>query len=369
MSFVVHNQDPSSKSRFGVLKTGSGEIETPVFMPVCTKAVPKAITSEDLDKMNFNLIVVNAYHLFLRPGLKEIKDFGGLHEFMNWKGNILSDSGGFQVYSLSPSARIHDDGVSFKSFLDGSTNFLSPELSIEIQESISSDIMMIFDDCPKPDSTYSSMLSSINRTRDWAVRSKKAKKSSNKLFGIVQGGIYEDLRKSSSEQMMEIDFDGYAIGGLGLGEGQEKTYEITEQVCSLLPENKPRYSMGIGKPEDILNSVELGVDIFDCVIPTRNARNGTLYTTKGKINIKNSAFTMSDNPIEEDDYNHPCAKFSLGYIKHLFMTKEIAALQLMTLSNLYFYKQLIESIKKSIKDGKFIAFKKNFLERYQNESN
>lgn len=369
MTFSLQNKDSRSQARVGLLTTKSGEIETPVFMPVCTKAAPKALTTNNLKDLGFDMVVANAYHLFLKPGHKKIKDFGGLHPFMGWKGSVLSDSGGFQVYSLSPSAKISNDGVSFKSFIDGSINFISPELSIEIQECLDSDIMMIFDDCPKPDSEYSRILDSINRTRNWAIRSKKARKSKNKLFGIIQGGIYEDLRKTSLEHMLEIDFDGYAIGGLGLGEGQSKTYEITEKICSMLPVDKPRYSMGIGKPEDIVNSVELGVDIFDCVVPTRNARNGTLYTKDGKINIKNSIYNMSDKLIDEDDEQHPCSDYSLGYIRHLYTSKEISALSLMTMNNLYFYKQLIESIKKSIKDGKFIDFKRSFLERYENESN
>ncbi|NSW88953.1 tRNA guanosine(34) transglycosylase Tgt [bacterium] len=369
MSFTLKNKDPNSEARIGAIITKSGTVETPVFMPVCTKGVPKTLTTNSLKEIGFDMVVANAYHLFLKPGHKEIKQYGGLHSFINWKNSILSDSGGFQVYSLSPSSKISDDGVEFKSFIDGSLNFISPELSIEIQEYLGSDIMMIFDDCPKPDSEYSRVLESINRTKDWAVRSKKSKKTNSLLFGIVQGGIYEDLRKTSLEHMLEIGFDGYAIGGLGLGEGQSRTYEITNQICSMLPKDKPRYSMGIGKPEDIIKSVELGVDVFDCVVPTRNARNGTLYTKNGKINIKNSEFHMSDSLIDEDDINHPCSNYSLGYIRHLYTSKEMTALSLMTMNNLYFYKQLIEAIKKSIKDGKFIEFKRAFLERYQNEVN
>ena len=269
MSFVVKYKDSNSNARVGTLRTSSGEIETPVFMPVCTGGVPKALSIDALSSIGFNLIVVNAYHLFLRPCHKEIKDFGGLHSFLNWKGAILTDSGGFQIFSLSSSATIEDEGVSFKSFIDGSTNLITPELSIKIQESLGSDLMMILDDCPKSDSEYNMMINSINRTRDWAIRCKESKQSSNLLFGIVQGGTYKDLRKLSAEHMNEIGFDGYAIGGLGLGEHQDLIYEITDYTCSLLPKDKPRYSMGIGKPEDIVNSVAMGVDIFDCVVPTR----------------------------------------------------------------------------------------------------
>ena len=368
MGFSLLNVDADSKARLGLISTKSGDIETPVFMPVCTKGTPKAITTSNLQSMGFNMVVANAYHLFLKPGHVKIKEYGGLHSFMDWKDVILTDSGGFQVYSLSPSVKISEDGVSFKSYIDGTNNFISPELSIEIQEYLGSDIMMIFDDCPKPDSEYSKIQESIKRTKEWAFRCKKAKKSDAELFGIIQGGIYDDLRSKSLNDMIDIGFDGYAIGGLGLGEGISKTYEITNQICSLLPEDKPRYSMGIGKPEDIISSVELGVDIFDCVVPTRNARNGTLYTKNGKINIKNSIYEMSDKFIDEEDKNHPCYGYTLGYIKHLFTSKEISALLLMTMNNLYFYKQLIESIKKSIKDGNFINFKKTFLKRYKNES-
>ncbi|MBT88997.1 MAG: tRNA guanosine(34) transglycosylase Tgt [Spirochaetales bacterium] len=369
MSFIVKYKDSNSNARVGTLRTSSGEIKTPVFMPVCTGGVPKALRIDALSSIGFNLIVVNAYHLFLRPGHKEIKDFGGLHSFLNWKDTILTDSGGFQIFSLSSSATIKDEGVSFKSFIDGSTNLITPELSIEIQESLGSDLMMILDDCPKSDSEYSRILSSIKRTQQWALRSKKAKKTKNQLFGIVQGGIYKDLRKLSINHMLDIDFDGYAIGGLGLGEGQDTTYEITDYVCSFLPTNKPRYSMGIGKPEDIINSVEKGVDIFDCVVPTRNARNGTLYTSNGKINIKNSIYSMSDEPIDSDCDCYICKNYSIGYIRYLYMSGEIAALSLMSSSNLYFYKQLIDSIRKSIKDGSFMDFKKTFLERYKDEEN
>lgn len=367
MAFTLLKKDSSSQARLGVIDTNSGQIETPVFMPVCTKGTPKGLTTGNLKDLGFNMVVANAYHLFLKPGDSKIREYGGLHDFMNWDDVILTDSGGFQVYSLSPSAKISEDGVLFKSFIDGSTNFISPELSIRIQENLGSDIMMIFDDCPKPDSDYSKILDSINRTRDWALRSKNARKTSAQLFGIVQGGIYKDLRKTSLEHMLEIDFDGYAIGGLGLGEGAENTYDITDQMCSMLPNSKPRYSMGIGKPEDIINSVELGIDVFDCVVPTRNARNGTLYTKNGKINIKNSIYHMSNEVIDKDDPNHPCSNYSLGYLRHLFISKEISSILLFTINNLYFYKQLMESIKKSIKDGKFINFKRSFLERYRDE--
>jgi queuine tRNA-ribosyltransferase len=369
MSFVVNFKDSNSNARVGVIKTPSGDIETPVFMPVCTNGTPKALGIDSISSIGFDTIVVNAYHLFLRPGHKNIETFGGLHSFLNWKGNILTDSGGFQIFSLASSAKIGDEGVYFKSFHDGATNLITPELSIEIQEALGSDLMMILDDCPKSDSGYKRILDSIERTKEWATRSKNARKSKNQLFGIVQGGTYKDLRKLSIEHMLDIEFDGYAIGGLGLGEGQDATYEITDYTCSFLPIDKPRYSMGIGKPEDIIRSVEMGVDIFDCVVPTRNARNGTLYTSKGKINIKNSTYSMSNEPIDSDCDCYVCKNYSLGYIRHLYMLKEVAALSFMSYSNLYFYNRLIDSIRKSIKDGSFIDFKKTFLERYKNGEN
>ena len=369
MSFVVKYKDSKSNARIGTINTKSGEIETPVFLPVCTTGAPKALTVDSINSLGFDSIIVNAYHLFLRPGHKNIKDFGGLHSFLNWKGNIVTDSGGFQIFSLSSSAKIEDHGVHFKSFIDGTNHLITPELSIDIQEALDSDIMMILDDCPKSDSEYNMMINSINRTRDWAIRCKESKQSSNLLFGIVQGGTYKDLRKLSAEHMNEIGFDGYAIGGLGLGEHQDLIYEITDYTCSLLPKDKPRYSMGIGKPEDIVNSVAMGVDIIDCVVPTRNARNGTLFTSRGKINIKNKVYSMSDNPIDPNCNCYVCENYSIGYIRHLYLSKEIAALSLMSLSNLYFYNQLINSIKQSIKEGTFVDFKENFFKEYQNEEN
>ena len=353
MSFVVKYKDSNSNARVGTLRTSSGEIETPVFMPVCTGGVPKALSIDALSSIGFNFIVVNAYHLFLRPGHEEIKDFGGLHSFLNWKGTILTDSGGFQIFSLSSSATIEDEGVSFKSFIDGSTNLITPELSIKIQESLGSDLMMILDDCPKSDSEYSRILSSIERTRQWALRSKKAKKTKNQLFGIVQGGIYKDLRKLSIDHMLDIDFDGYAIGGLGLGEGQDATYEITDHVCSFLPVNKPRYSMGIGKPEDIINSVEKGVDIFDCVVPTRNARNGTLYTSNGKINIKNSTNKDDLLPIDVNCNCTTCNNYSKSYLHHLFKSAELIGFQLVSIHNICFMNNLMTYIRKAIENDNF----------------
>ena len=367
MSFSIKHKDPNSNARTGTITTKSGLIDTPVFLPVCTTGAPKALSIDSLDSLEFNSIIVNAYHLFLRPGHKSIKHFGGLHSFLNWKGNIVTDSGGFQIFSLSSSAKIEDEGVTFKSFIDGSNHLITPELSIDIQESLGSDIMMILDDCPKSDSEYDLMTKSINRTRNWALRCKESKKSENQLFGIIQGGTYKDLRKLSAEHITEIGFDGYAIGGLGLGEKQDLIYEITDYTCSLLPYDKPRYSMGIGKPEDIINCVEMGVDMFDCVVPTRNARNGTLFTSRGKINIKNKVYSMSDDPIDPDCDCYICKNYSIGYIRHLYLSKEIAALSLMSLSNLYFYSQLINSIKKSIKNGSYLNFKENFFKRYNNE--
>ena len=368
MSFKIINKDLLSNARTGELKLKRLTVKTPFFMPVCTNATPKAVTFEVLNNIGYEMIVSNAYHLFLRPGSEFIKkNFTNLHRFCGWEKGILTDSGGFQIWSLGSLVKIESDGVIIKSHIDGKLNKLSPELSIQIQEDLGSDIMMIFDDCPKPDVDYSHLLSSINRTKVWAEKSKKIKKTENLIFGIVQGGIYKSLRKISAKHMIDLDFDGIAIGGLGLGEGAQKTYEITNDVCEILPLNKPRYSMGIGKPEDILESVSSGVDIFDCVVPTRNARNGTVFTFNGKINIKNSKNLSKNYPFDENCDCKACKNYSIGYIRHLYNCNEMSAIQLMTECNLYFYNKLIEYIRFSIDNGTFIEYKKNFYERYFNE--
>ena len=368
MNFKIFNSDSKSGARTGELKLNNIKVKTPFFMPVCTNGTPKAIDIKTLDLIGYEVIVCNAYHLFLRPGSDYIKNsFGSLHRFSGWSKGILTDSGGFQIWSLGSLVKIEPEGVLIKSHIDGSLNKITPEKSIKIQEDLGSDISMIFDDCPKPDSEYSILLESINRTREWAEKCKKSKKSNNLMFGIVQGGIHNDLRKMSANHMIDLDFDGYAIGGLGLGEGPDKTYEICENLNSILPKDKPRYSMGIGKPEDILESVARGVDIFDCVVPTRNARNGTVFTFNGKINIKNAENSIKDEPLDVKCECKTCKNYSIGYIKHLYSCREISAIQLMTECNLYFYHKLIDNIRFSIDNGTFMEYKKFFLERYLNE--
>ena len=365
MSFTVLNNDKLSHARSGLLKLPRIELQTPLFMPVCTSGTPKGLTMSTLDNIGYKMVVCNAYHLFLKPGSRFIKNnFKDLHNFSNWKNAILTDSGGFQIWSLDSLVKIQDDGALIKSHIDGKLNKITPEISIQIQEELNSDIMMIFDDCPKPNSEYSIILDSINRTSKWAKRSKNAKKSSNLLFGIVQGGIHKELRRLSAEQMVEINFDGYAIGGLGLGEGPQLTYEITEYLNDMLPYDKPRYSMGIGRPEDIIESISYGIDIFDCVVPTRNARNGTLFTFDGKINIKNTKYSNNNNPIDINCSCGACLNYSLGYLRHLYVNNEISAIQLMTEHNLNFYYEFIENIKISINNCNFTDYKNNFLERY-----
>jgi len=364
------------EARLGKIYTRHGVIETPVFMPVGTQGVVKAITKDQLLDTKPQIILGNTYHLYLRPGLEVLKHFGGLHKFMNWEKPILTDSGGFQVFSLAQSknkrdgkhkaeVKITDEGVKFKSHLDGSWHFFTPEFVIEIQEVIGSDIIMPLDICPPYPVSYSTAKESVDKTIEWLKRSKVAKSNPwQYLFGIIQGSTYEDLRKYSAIKTMELDMDGYSIGGLSVGEPVEYMYKMTEVITPLLPKDKPRYLMGVGTPENIIESVERGVDMFDCVMPTRNARNGTLFTHKGRINIKAAKFKFDENPIDEKCDCYTCENFSRGYIRHLFNAQEITGMILATIHNLRFYNKLMEDIRTSIKENKFSQFKEKFYEEY-----
>jgi len=363
-------------ARLGKLYTKHGEIETPVFMPVGTQGTVKAITKQQLLDTKPQIILGNTYHLYLRPGIEVLKHFKGLHSFMNWEKPILTDSGGFQVFSLAngkdrdkghkPEVVLTEEGVKFKSHLDGSWHFFSPEFVIEIQEIIGSDIIMPLDVCPPYPVSHEGAKDAVEKTIRWLKRSKKAKRNSwQALFGIIQGSIYEDLRKESALMTVELDMDGYSIGGLSVGEPHEYMYAMTEVITPLIPENKPRYLMGVGTPENIIESVDRGVDMFDCVMPTRNARNGTLFTHYGKLNIKSAKHKFSEDPIDEMCDCYTCKNFSRGYIRHLYNAQEITAMILGTIHNLRFYNKLMEDIRSAIKENRFKIFKKEFLEKYK----
>ncbi|MFQ5645461.1 MAG: tRNA guanosine(34) transglycosylase Tgt [bacterium] len=358
-SFSLKHQD--GKARLGKIQTGHGEIDTPVFMPVGTYGTVKTMTPEELRGIGSQIILGNAYHLHLRPGERLIEHLGGLHSFMHWGGPILTDSGGFQVYSLAKQIKISEEGVKFYSPLDGGTHrFLSPEVSVGIQESLGADIIMAFDECiPYPaDREYTQK--STRRTTRWALRSKQAVKK-GALFGIVQGGMFPDLREESAGALVETGFPGYALGGLSVGEEAELRQEITEHTTGFLPEDKPRYLMGVGTPCDLLHGVAAGIDMFDCVMPTRNARNGTVFTYQGKTNIKLAQYTQDGSPISGDCGCYTCRHYSKAYLRHLFKLGEILALRLLTMHNLYFYLDLMKQIRHSIAHERFERFKRKTL--------
>ena len=361
-TFDIHKRDDSTNARIGRMKTAHGVVDTPAFMPVATQATVKSISPDELYDMGFQMVITNAYHLYLRPGHKTVEKLGGLHKFMSWNKSITTDSGGYQVLSLSKTRKIKDDGILFRSHLDGSEHMFTPEKCIEIQESLGVDIMMCLDECPPFPSTREYMRKSIDLTTRWARMCREARKrSDNALFGIVQGGVYKDLREQSARDLMNIGFEGYALGGLGIGEDPEQTYETTESTLNVLPTDKPRYLMGLGKPEDIVTAVSMGVDLFDCVIPTRNARNGTLFTSRGKLVIKNAQFTKDERPIDESCECYTCRTFSRAYLRHLYIAKEILVLRLLTTHNLFYYAELMKGIRSSILDGDF----PNYISRVQ----
>ncbi len=359
--FEILKKDRDTEARLGRIFTAHGTVETPAFMPVATQGSVKAMTPEEIEGLGFEIVVVNSYHLYLRPGSNTVEKLGGLHGFMSWNHPILTDSGGFQALSLSRVRKIKEEGILFRSHLDGSEHFLTPERCIEIQEALGADIMMCLDECPPFPSTYEYMENSVELTTRWASLCKAAREWSLKaLFGIVQGGVFPELREKSALELLEIDFDGYAVGGLGIGESKEETYEMGAHSVSFLPGDKPRYLMGLGMPEDIVEAVSMGVDIFDCVIPTRNARNGALFTNHGKMVIKNAKYAEDESPIDEDCQCHTCRTFSRAYLRHIYQAGEILASRLLTFHNLYYYGWLMKQIRKAIQMGEFFNFKNRF---------
>jgi len=358
-SFQILGKD--GQARLGLMKTPHGEIKTPVFMPVGTQASVKAITPEELEALGAEIIISNTYHLYLRPGEEVIRELGGLHCFMNWKKPILTDSGGFQIYSLGSLRKIEKEGVTFQSHVDGSVHFLSPEKILEIQKALGGDIMMVLDECPPYPSTYEYAKASQELTCHWARRCRdRWKEEDGALFSIIQGSTYKDLREKSTKDLVEMEFSGYAIGGLGLGESKVLMYDIIDYVIPLLPEHKPRYVMGIGTPEDLVECVARGVDMFDCVLPTRNARNGMLFTSFGKLVIKNAKYTKDPLPPDPSCSCYTCRNYSRAYLRHLFNAGELLFPRLTTIHNLHFYLTLMRDMRKAIGAGRFQEFRDKF---------
>ena len=373
MKFSLINTDQNSKARAGILETHHGSINTPIFMPVGTQGTVKTQTPNDLLNNNVQIILGNTYHLYLRPGHQLISEFGGLHKFMNWDKPILTDSGGYQVFSLQDLRKIDDNGVHFQSHLDGSQHYFTPESVLKIQQNLGSDIMMVLDECTPYPVTKEYAQNSMDLTLNWArtarekyENSKPIYKHEQCLFAIGQGSIYKDLRKGCLDELIQMDFPGYAIGGLAVGEPVEDMYDITDFSTDILPSNKPRYLMGVGMPENILESIARGVDMFDCVIPTRNARNGTVFTTQGKLTIKSARFKLDQNPVDKNCSCYTCKNFSRGYIRHLLNTNEILGLQLATLHNIHFYLWLVNESRKQILAESFMSWKKEILNTIKN---
>ncbi|MBT3765838.1 MAG: tRNA guanosine(34) transglycosylase Tgt [Rhodospirillaceae bacterium] len=350
------------KARRGTLTTGRGAIETPAFMPVGTAATVKAMTPEAVAETGAQIILGNTYHLMLRPGAERIERLGGLHKFMNWAGPILTDSGGFQVMSLSQLRKISEHGVEFQSHIDGSRHELTPESSMDIQRMLGADITMAFDECTPYPATEQETLESMELSMRWAKRSKESFQQRNGfgLFGIVQGGVYEDLRQTSASALLDIGFDGYAIGGLAVGEGQELMFRILDSTAPLLPTDKPRYLMGVGKPDDLVGAVARGVDMFDCVLPTRSGRTGQAFTRRGTINIRNARHKDDSRPLDQDCTCPTCTGYGRAYLNHLVQAKEILGSQLLTWHNLHYYQDLMRDMRQAIEGGAFQAFQEKF---------
>jgi queuine tRNA-ribosyltransferase len=373
--FQIERKDEQTEARLGRLRTAHSEIETPVFMPVGTAGTVKAVTQEMLEQLDARIILGNTYHLFLRPGHELILGLGGLHQFNSWRRSILTDSGGYQVFSLSEIRKIREDGVEFRSHLDGSKQFLSPEISMQIQHALGSDIAMCFDECTPFPATHQQAKESLELTTRWARRSRAefdrlrdtpaSTGVSSSLFGIIQGVVFEDLRRRSLEQLLEIGFEGYAIGGLSVGEEKQQMYDVTEYIAPQMPESKPRYLMGVGTPEDLVECVARGVDMFDCVMPTRNARNGQVFTSRGKLNIRNAKHTRDGRPLDEDCECMVCRRYSRAYLRHLYNAGEILAAILCTYHNLAFYLDTMRRIRQSISLGDFGSFRAAFLARLE----
>src|SRR6266581_3674607 len=386
--FELVAQDRESKARRGRIATAHGVLDTPAFMPIGTQGSVKGVSPRELREMNAQIILGNTYHLFVRPGLDVIKHFGGLHNFMNWNGPILTDSGGYQIFSLANLCKITDNGVEFQNHIDGARAFISPEIAMEIQATLGSDIAMALDECVPYPCEYDYAAQSAEMTTRWAKRCKAANAQRSTpnvqqpkeevtalnrqpstlnqlLFGIVQGATFEDLRKQSAQAIVDLDFDGYAIGGVSVGEPEREMMRAVESAEPFLPRDKPRYAMGLGTPPQLLEMIARGMDMFDCVLPTRLARNGTAFTATGTLNLKNAEFALDKGPIEENCACYACTEFSRGYIRHLIKAEEILGLRLITLHNLHFYLDLMRLARNRIENGEFDRFRREFISNYK----
>jgi queuine tRNA-ribosyltransferase len=362
LEFRVLNESREG-ARIGQIQTAHGSFETPVFMPVGTQGCVKAVSPEDLSDIGVKIILANTYHLYLRPGHRVIDRLGGLHRFMGWPCPILTDSGGFQVYSLARLRTISDEGVVFQSHVDGSSHFIGPEEAVYIQRALGADIIMALDECTPFPADHSYVAGSVRLTTLWARRClDQPRNPSQALFGIVQGGVYKDLRERSAKELVEMDFDGYAIGGLSVGEDAPTRLRVIAQTRPLLPDQKPVYLMGVGRPEDLLEGVHNGVDMFDCVMPTRNARNGSLFTADGTLSIKNACYREDERPIDETCGCYTCSHYTRAYLRHLFMAKELLVYRLNTIHNLSYYVRFMNDIRKAIRENRFLAFREAFYE-------
>jgi queuine tRNA-ribosyltransferase len=367
-SFSVHHIS-SSGARVGLLSTSHGDIETPAFMPVGSQGTVKGLHPDEVRDSGFQMILSNAYHLFLRPGHELIESHGGLHEFMQWPGAILTDSGGYQMVSLANLCEIAEEGVGFRSHINGDWHLLSPEKSMAIQVALGSDIMMVLDHCPTFPCTQSQAQEAVKRTIRWAKRCAEVPKKSHQwLFGIVQGGVFSALRQESTRELVALDMDGYALGGLSLGEEKPAMLEMIETVIGLLPPDRPRYLMGVGLPEDIVEGVARGLDLFDCVIPTRHARTGWLFTSTGRVLIKQARYTQDPNPVDADCECPVCQKFSRAYLRHLFISGEMLGVRLNTVHNLWYYGRLMRELRQAVRQNRFEEYRKDFYRRREPES-
>ncbi len=374
--FKLLHKDKSTKARLGVLTTAHGEINTPVFMPVGTQGTVKAVSTRELKDIGAEIILGNAYHLYLRPGLDIVEKAGGLHKFMGWDRPILTDSGGYQIFSLAKLRKLTEEGAEFSSHIDGSKHFITPEKAIDIQRILGSDIMMILDECVHYPAARDYVEQSLELTTKWALRSKKhfvnpltrSPINQQLLFGIVQGGAFLDLREKAVRSLVEMDFDGYAIGGVSVGEPENLIHGVASYTASLLPQEKPRYLMGIGTPPDIIEAISNGLDMFDCVIPTRNGRNGQAFTWDGDLQLRNAEYKEDFRPIDEECECFACKNHTRSYIRHLFNTEELLGLKLVSLHNLHFYVKLIRLSREAIQKDCFDKFKEKFLNRYSKKA-